>query len=240
MTPLRVASSALRAGGLVAFPTDTVYGVGALLGDAAAVRRLYALKGRAPGKPVAICVPTAADIGCYAHTCFGSGARAQASGAALAALLPGPVTVVLERLPGLPAHLNPGHRLVGVRVPDHPLAVALAQQCGGALALSSANESGATGAAGAPGSPRAFRALWPGLGAVLGEDGALLHPAAGAAAAAAAAAPSAADGATPPQPPLPSTVVDLSVPGRYRVLRHGAQLQQTVATLDALGCTAMS
>ena len=84
MTPLRVASSALRAGGLVAFPTDTVYGVGALLGDAAAVRRLYALKGRAPGKPVAICVPTAADIGCYAHTCFGSGARAQASGAALA------------------------------------------------------------------------------------------------------------------------------------------------------------
>jgi tRNA threonylcarbamoyl adenosine modification protein (Sua5/YciO/YrdC/YwlC family) len=241
MTPLRAASAALRAGGLVAFPTDTVYGIGALLGDAAAVRRLYALKGRAPGKPVAICVPTADDIGCYARTCFGSGARALASGAALAALLPGPVTVVLERLPGLPAHLNTGHRLVGVRVPDHPLAVALAQQCGGALALSSANESGATGAAGAPGSPQAFRALWPGLGAVLGEDGALLHPAAGAAAAAAAAAaPSPADGARPPQPPLPSTVVDLSVPGRYRVLRNGAQLQQTVATLDALGCMAMS
>ena len=263
MTPLRAASAALRAGGLVAFPTDTVYGIGALLGDAAAVRRLYALKGRAPGKPVAICVPTADDIGCYARTCFGSGARARASGAALAALLPGPVTVVLERLPGLPAHLNTGHRLVGVRVPDHPLAVALAQQCGGALALSSANESGATGAAGAPGSPQAFRALWPGLGAVLGEDGALLHPAAGAAAAAAAtstttaaattttttaaaaaaaaaAAPSPADGARPPQPPLPSTVVDLSVPGRYRVLRNGAQLQQTVATLDALGCLAMS
>ena len=224
-----VAAPALRSGGLVAFPTDTIFGVGALLSQEAAVRRLYALKGRSPRKPVAICVASTDDVGCYARTTFGSCTAGRASSAALAALLPGATTVLLERLPVLPAHLNPGHRLVGLRVPDHPLALALVRACGdgAALALSSANESGAAGDDAAPRTPHAFRALWPGLAAVLDEDGALVD----------------ADAARPPppaaactvQPAQPSTVVDLSVPGTFRLVRGGAQLQQTVATLEALG-----
>ena len=131
----RRAAAALRAGEVVALPTDTVYGLAALPASAAHTGRLFALKGRAADVPVAVLcaspdqAPGAGDPAAVtAPTCAGSPAR----------LWPGPLTLVLPRRPGLGLRARRAGGTIGVRCPDHPLVRALAAEVG-PLATTSAN-----------------------------------------------------------------------------------------------------
>ena len=156
----------LAAGGLVAIPTETVYGLAADACSASAVRRTYAIKGRAAAVPLAVAVGEVADVA-------GVGVVAGLPPGLLGALLPGPVTLVLARSPAarLAPDLNPGVATIGVRVPASPFVRAVATAHGGPLALTSANVSGAPSSV----APGEFRALWRRCAAVfdggtLGDD----------------------------------------------------------------------
>jgi L-threonylcarbamoyladenylate synthase len=124
-------------GGLVAFPTETVYGLGADATNAVAVRRLYAVKGRPPGHPVIAHVAEARQLDDVAHDVH-AWARALA-----AELWPGPLTLVVRRRAGVVVdEVTGGLDTVGVRVPAHPLALALLAAVGRPVAAPSANRFG--------------------------------------------------------------------------------------------------
>lgn len=126
----------LRSGGLVAFPTETVYGLGADALDERAVRRVFALKGRPPGNPLIVHVPDEAG----ARKVAGDW---PAEASALAARFwPGPLTIVVPRSARLPALVTAGGPTVAVRCPDHHLTLALLEAFGGPLVGPSANPSG--------------------------------------------------------------------------------------------------
>jgi L-threonylcarbamoyladenylate synthase len=131
---LRYAADVLRYNGLVAFPTDTVYGVGALAFKAEAVQRLYVVKGRSTEKAIAVLIADATDLPKVA--------RELTTGAQKLALKfwPGSLTLVVPKHPDLPAEVS-GLPTVGVRQPDHPVARALLALTG-PLAVTSANRSG--------------------------------------------------------------------------------------------------
>jgi L-threonylcarbamoyladenylate synthase len=127
------AAQVLRAGGLVAFPTETVYGLGANAFDAAAVGRIFAAKGRPDYNPVIVHVADAA-----------AARQVTAAWPALAeraanAFWPGPLTLVLPRQHDVPDIVTAGLATVGVRVPAHPVALALIRACGVPIAAPSAN-----------------------------------------------------------------------------------------------------
>ncbi len=132
---LAEAAAVLQRGGLVAFPTETVYGLGVHAGNAAAVRRLFAAKGRPATNPVIVHVAHAADV-----------PGVVAAWPETAALLarhfwPGPLTLVLPRGPEVPAEVSAGGPTVAVRVPRHPLAHALLRAAALPVAAPSANPS---------------------------------------------------------------------------------------------------
>lgn len=131
------AAAVLRGGGLVAFPTETVYGLGAAARDPAALARLYAVKGRPADHPVIVHLASADDLGAWA-------ADVPAAAHALAERFwPGPLTIVLRRAPGVPDAVTGGRETVGLRVPDQPLALALLRAFGDGIAAPSANRFGA-------------------------------------------------------------------------------------------------
>jgi L-threonylcarbamoyladenylate synthase len=124
----------LRGGGLVAFPTDTVYGVGALAFDAAAVESIYLAKDRPAEKAIPILIGDAADLSKVT-------AEVPEIAARLAARFwPGALTLVTPKHPALPEAVS-GTPTVGVRVPDHAAARALLRAAG-PMAVTSANISG--------------------------------------------------------------------------------------------------
>jgi L-threonylcarbamoyladenylate synthase len=136
---IAAAAAALRRGGVIAYPTETLYGLGALAGDAAAVSRLVAAKGWPEDKPLPLLAADAGQV--EAVALLDPLARRLA-----AAFWPGPLTLVLPARPGLhPAIAGTG--AVGVRVTSHPVAAALARQAGGALVATSANLAGEPAAA---------------------------------------------------------------------------------------------
>ena len=131
------AAAILRDGGLVAFPTETVYGLGAAARDPVAVARLYAVKGRPAGHPVIVHLASADELGAWA-------AEVPPAATALAAAFwPGPLTLVLRRAPGVPNAVTGGRETIGLRVPDQPLALALLRAFGDGVAAPSANRFGA-------------------------------------------------------------------------------------------------
>ncbi len=133
---LAEASSALRAGGLVAFPTETVYGLGANALDPAAVARIFARKGRPVDNPVIVHAPDA-------ETAWRVTTGPTPLALRLAdAFWPGPLTLVLTAVEGLPRSVTAGLPSVAVRVPDHPVALALLRAAGLPIAAPSANRSG--------------------------------------------------------------------------------------------------
>ncbi len=124
----------LKNGGLVAFPTDTVYGLAAPVFDAKSIGRLYAVKGRSHTKAIAILLASPDQLAQVAQ-------NPSAAALALArAFWPGPLTLVVPRHPAVPDALSP-QPTIGVRVPDHPVALALLSAAG-PLAVTSANLSG--------------------------------------------------------------------------------------------------
>jgi L-threonylcarbamoyladenylate synthase len=122
----------LRAGEAIAFPTDTVYGIGAAALDAAAVLRLYAIKRRPYTQAIPLLIADAADLTSVA-------AEAPPTALRLARLWPGALTLVLPAAPDLPPELLAGGATVAVRLPDHAWLRALIRALGGPLAATSAN-----------------------------------------------------------------------------------------------------
>ncbi|MGQ0512339.1 MAG: L-threonylcarbamoyladenylate synthase [Betaproteobacteria bacterium] len=133
---VRRAAEILRAGGLVAFPTETVYGLGADASSAAAVARLYAAKGRPADHPVIVHFADAATAFSWAKE-VPEAARALAS-----KFWPGPLTMVLKRSAKAGDFVTGGQDSVGLRVPSHPVAQALLRAFDGAIAAPSANRFG--------------------------------------------------------------------------------------------------
>ena len=129
------AAERLRAGGLAAFPTDTVYGVAALASDPLAVRKLFEAKNRAPDKAIPILLASPADLPLVA------GQVGEVAARLAEAFWPGPLTLVLPKAPLVPVAVS-RTGTVAVRVPDHPLARALIAAAGAPLAVTSANRSG--------------------------------------------------------------------------------------------------
>ncbi|MEM7754851.1 MAG: L-threonylcarbamoyladenylate synthase [Planctomycetota bacterium] len=126
----------LRAGGLVAFPTETVYGLGADALNTDAVMRVFAAKGRPSENPLIVHV-SGVEMARRVVREFNPAAERLAR-----ALWPGPVTIVVEKAACVPDAVTAGGPTVAVRCPDHPLALALIEAFGGPLVGPSANPSG--------------------------------------------------------------------------------------------------
>jgi len=129
------AARCLREGGLVAFPTETVYGLGAHALDPAAVRRLFAAKGRPSTDPLIVHVLSADDVAPLTR----SGAADATVRALTERFWPGPLTLVLPRSPRVPDEVTAGLETVAVRAPAHPVARALLAAAAVPVAAPSAN-----------------------------------------------------------------------------------------------------
>ncbi len=132
---IEAAAATLRSGGVIAYPTETFYGLGALAADGAAVRRLARAKGRPDGKPLPLLAAELADV--EAAALLDPAARRVAE-----RLWPGPLTLVLAARPGLPAEVTAGTGTVGIRVPGSEIARRLARGAAAAIASTSANPAG--------------------------------------------------------------------------------------------------
>jgi L-threonylcarbamoyladenylate synthase len=130
------AGALLRAGKLVIFPTETVYGLGASGLDAEAVERIYLAKERPPEKGLILAVAAPEHVTQVAH---GLGPLALRL---MERFFPGPLTLVLPARDVVPAIVTAGGATVAVRMPDHPVALALIRACGSPVAAPSANRSG--------------------------------------------------------------------------------------------------
>ncbi|MEO5701973.1 MAG: L-threonylcarbamoyladenylate synthase [Casimicrobiaceae bacterium] len=126
----------LSDGGLVAFPTETVYGLGADARNADAVRRLFAAKGRPADHPVIVHLATAAAAMTWARL------PPVAAHHLAAAFWPGPLTLIVPRAAGVDDVVTGGQDTVGLRVPSHPVAQRLLATFGGGIAAPSANRFG--------------------------------------------------------------------------------------------------
>lgn len=151
LADLEAAARVIREGGLVAFPTETFYGLGANALDPAAVRRVFRAKGRPADKPLLVLVDSlemaarvAAEVPARAHRL-------------IARHWPGPLTLILPACPELPDALTAGTRTIGVRIPGHPLARALVRAAGVPVTAPSANPHGGA-------SPRTADEVLAGLG----------------------------------------------------------------------------
>ncbi|MEU3345414.1 L-threonylcarbamoyladenylate synthase [Streptomyces sp. NPDC006700] len=130
------AAGVLRAGGLVAFPTETVYGLGANAEDPTAVARTFQVKGRPSSHPLIVHIGGAEYLDDWVEDVPAT-ARLLAE-----RLWPGPLTLVLRRGRRVPLEATGGLETVAVRVPDHPVALALLAACGGGVTAPSANRFG--------------------------------------------------------------------------------------------------
>ena len=132
---IKKAADVLSHGGLVALPTETVYGLGADATDAEGAKKIYAAKGRPSDNPLIIHIADPADAEKYAVTneCYYRLAKA---------FMPGPLTVILPKKDTIPLSVTGGLDTVAVRCPSHPIANAIIRECGVAVAAPSANLSG--------------------------------------------------------------------------------------------------
>lgn len=133
---VRRAAEILRAGGLVAFPTETVYGLGADASSAQAVARLYAVKGRPADHPVIVHFDSTARALAWAREIPDEARRLAER------FWPGPLTLILKRGAQAKDFITGGQDSVGLRVPSHPAAHALLEAFGGGVAAPSANRFG--------------------------------------------------------------------------------------------------
>jgi len=131
------AVAVLRGGGLVAFPTETVYGLGADAASDAAVGRIFAVKGRPRGHPLIVHLAEGAQLDDWAIDI------PEAAHRLARAAWPGPLTIILRKGPRVAAATTGGAETVGLRVPAHPVAQALLRGFGGGIAAPSANRFGA-------------------------------------------------------------------------------------------------
>lgn len=136
ISDIEKAAEVLRAGGLVALPTETVYGLGANAEDPAAVSRIFQVKGRPPSHPLIVHLGDADHLDDWVED-VPPAARLLAE-----RFWPGPLTLVLRRGHRVPLEATGGLETVAVRVPDHPVALALLSAFGGGVTAPSANRFG--------------------------------------------------------------------------------------------------
>ncbi|HTE14188.1 MAG TPA: L-threonylcarbamoyladenylate synthase [Burkholderiales bacterium] len=126
----------LRAGGLVAFPTETVYGLGADASNAEAVKKIFAAKGRPHDHPLIVHIADVAQLSHWAHDI------PPAAQTLARKFWPGPLTIILKRAPAVSDLVTGGQDTVAIRVPSHPVAQALLLAFGGGVVGPSANRFG--------------------------------------------------------------------------------------------------
>jgi len=129
----------LRGGGMVIYPTDTLYGLGVDPTSQKAIGRLLSAKGREGGKPIPLLLDEPARTFSLARSIPRGATRLMEK------FWPGALTIVLPAAPGLTEAVTGGTGTVGLRVPDHPVARTLAKAAGGAITGTSANRSGNPG-----------------------------------------------------------------------------------------------
>lgn len=120
-TAIAHAAKVLSTGGLVAFPTETVYGLGADAENIEAVKLIYLAKGRPQDHPIIVHVAVHADLQHWAKDIPDEARKL------IKAFWPGPLTLILKRQPSLPAQISGGQDTIGLRCPSHPVARALIQ-----------------------------------------------------------------------------------------------------------------
>lgn len=197
---VQLAAQHIQLGNVIAVPTDTIYGLAANAQDREAILKLYKIKGREFTKPLSICVSSVDQIRTYAqveHLVAGD------RGTVLGDLLPGPVTVLLDRTERLNADLNPSTSKVGVRIPEHEFVRRLTARLSAPIALTSANKSNEAS------STRVdeFSLLWNRVDAVF-------------------------DGGATGDNRSGSTIIDLSQPGKYEIVREGCYLKESLEILS--------
>lgn len=196
---IKIATNQLRHGHVIALPTDTVYGVACSANDLQAIQKLYELKDRDTTKPVAICVSSIEQLRYY-------GNAIHLPTNLLMQLLPGAVTVVLNKSPNLNnPYLNPGIIKIGIRIPDYEFIQKLSAAFVAPIALTSANKSGEKSTL----EVNEFSELWPKLGAII--NGGHLG-----------------DANNENKQRSASTVIDLSVVGFYQIIRNGIASEHTL------------
>ena len=219
-----IAAETLKAGKIIAVPTDTLYGLAAAASDSSAIRSIYALKQRKDTKPLAICVADVEDISAY-------GEIHHLPGGLLSQLLPGPVTIILRQQPDAPLASELNHHStinnnrsnsIAVRIPNNQFIRGICRQHRGAVALTSANLSGGPSTL----SINEFKPLWPACGIVF--DGGRLQR---------VQVQCSIDGNDDVSHVgrNGSTIIDLSLPisssdggkKRYRIVRDGVALEET-------------
>ncbi len=136
MSPVEIAVSALRRGGIVAFPTDTYYGLGANVFDEHAVERVLDAKGRPPSSPLPVLLADAADVG---KVCQDPPPELKSLAEAF---WPGPLTLVAPAIGDVASGVTAGGATVGMRVPDHEVPRKIARHLGSPITGTSANISG--------------------------------------------------------------------------------------------------
>lgn len=200
---IAMAAELLQQGKVIAIPTDTIYGLACLATDSQAIQRLYQIKRRDEGKPLAICLSNVKEVGTW-------GILDNISINVLEHLLPGPYTICLRRTSALNRALNPGVDTVGIRIPDDKFVRSVAKIVG-PLALTSANVSNEPSSL----HPNEFCALWPEL------DG-IFHN-------------SKNSKKQNDERRVGSTVVDVSKPGYFTVVRHGINANYIIKILHRHG-----
>lgn len=188
----KVGATTISSGGLIATPTDTVYGIACDAQNISAISKIYEIKGRDVNKPVAICVSQIDQVYTWG--------KVHVPRTLLQDLLPGPVTLVFERQSELNPNLNPHTNLIGIRIPDHHFIRQLADLNNGPVALTSANFSNDPSTL----EVTEFKTMWPFLQHIF--DGGRLSTCQESEVAARAG----------------STVIDLSIPGSFRIIRNGS------------------
>lgn len=192
----------INEGGVIALPTDTVYGLAASAQNPTSIAKLYNIKGRNLHKPIAICTHDVNDIcnwGYINHLPIGI----------LNALLPGPVTVVLQRTPSLNKSLNPKESKIAIRIPNSGFICKIVSLLKRPIALTSANESNKPSSL----QPIEFSILWPKLDAIF-DSGQI---------------------ECSDKSRQGSTIVDLTVKGYYILIRAGSALDNTTYILRQFG-----
>jgi L-threonylcarbamoyladenylate synthase len=130
------AAEMLISGGIVAFPTDTVYGIAAMPFNKKAVSKLYKIKGRSDKKPMALLVSSKNQVKRFAGSIPAKAAQL------INKHWPGPLTLIFKKRSSVPDSLTSGLKTIGIRMPKNNIALKLIKRSGGALAVTSANRSG--------------------------------------------------------------------------------------------------